>query len=91
MNNLYDDVDRQGIPSLKKRDGNGDAELDSEKAVELIGHLNDAFTKTGYNEVPLTRRSAPFMDRLLVSSEGVIKLLKGLNPSKAVGPVELHP
>ena len=26
-----------------------------------------------------------------MSSEGVIKLLKGLNPSKALGPDELHP
>ena len=27
----------------------------------------------------------------MVSSEGVIKLPKGLNPSKALGPDELHP
>ena len=27
----------------------------------------------------------------MVSSEGVIKLLKGLNPSKALGPDEIHP
>ena len=27
----------------------------------------------------------------MVSSSGVIKLLKGLNPSKALGPDELHP
>ena len=26
-----------------------------------------------------------------MSSEGVIKLLKGLNPSKVLGPDELHP
>ena len=31
------------------------------------------------------------MDNIVVSSEGVIKLLKGLNPSKALGPDELHP
>ena len=29
--------------------------------------------------------------RKLVSKEGVTKLLKGLNPSKALGPDELHP
>ena len=28
-------------------------------------------------------RSAPFMDDIVVSKDGVIKLLKGLNPSKA--------
>ena len=36
-------------------------------------------------------RSAPFMDEIVVTKEGVTKLLKGLNPSKALGPDELHP
>ena len=49
------------------------------------------FNKTEYNEVPLTRKSAPFKDSIVVSTEGVIELLKGLNPSKALGPDELHP
>ena len=31
------------------------------------------------------------MDDIVVSKDGVIKLLKGLNPSKALGPDELHP
>ena len=31
------------------------------------------------------------MDNIVVLSEEVIKLLKGLNPSKALGPDELHP
>ena len=31
------------------------------------------------------------MYSIVVSSEGVIKLLKGLNPSKALGRDELHP
>ena len=66
----------QCIPPLKKKGGNGVAELDSERAEELIGQFNDAFNKTEYNEVP-------FMESILVSTEGVIKLLKGLNPSKA--------
>ena len=35
--------------------------------------------------------SAPFMDEIVVTKEGVTKLLKGLNPSKALGPDELHP
>ena len=54
--------DRQGIPPLKKKGGNGVTEL--EKAEELIGQFNGAFNKTEYNEVLLTRRSAPFMDVL---------------------------
>ena len=31
------------------------------------------------------------MDSIVVSSEGVVKLTKGLNPSKPLGPDELHP
>ena len=41
--------------------------------------------------VPLLDRSAPFMEDIVVTKEGVTKLLKGLNPSKALGPDELHP
>ena len=36
-------------------------------------------------------RSAQFMHDIVVTKEGVTKLLKGLNPSKALGPDELHP
>ena len=32
-----------------------------------------------------------FMDDTVVSNEGVTKLLKCLNPPKALGPDELHP
>ena len=31
------------------------------------------------------------MNDIAVSKDGVIKLLKGLNPSKGLGPDELHP
>ena len=64
--------DRQSIPPLKKGDGSGVAESDPERAEELIGQFNDAFNKTEYKEVPLTERLAPFMDNIVVSSEGVI-------------------
>ena len=33
-----------------------------------IGQFNDAVNKTEYNEVPLTRRSAPFMNSIVVPS-----------------------
>ena len=36
-------------------------------------------------------RSAPPMSNINISNEGVIKMMKGLNPSKALGPDELHP
>ena len=31
------------------------------------------------------------MNDIVISKDGVIKLLKGLNPSKALGTAELHP
>ena len=49
------------------------------------------FNKNEHTQVPLLDRSAPFMNDIAVSKGGVIKLLKGLNPSKALGPDELHP
>ena len=49
------------------------------------------FNKSEHSEVPFLSRSAPFMDDIVVSNEDVTKLLKGLNPSKALGPDGLHP
>ena len=47
-------------------------------------------TKSEYSQVPLLDRSAPSMEDIVVTKEGVTKLLKGLNPSKALGPDGLH-
>ena len=47
------------------------------------------FNKNEDTQVPLLDRSACFMDDIVVSKDGVIKLLKGLIPSKALGPDEL--
>ena len=107
MNNLVGDVkanprdfyryinsqkkDTQGIPPLKKRNGGGVAQSDVEKADEFNGQFTDVYTKTEHSQVPLLDRSAPFMEEIVVTKEGVTKLLKGLNPSKALGPDELHP
>ena len=51
----------------------------------------DVFNKNEHRQDPLLDRSAPFMDDSVVCKDGVIKILKGLNPSKALGPVEHHP
>ena len=48
------------------------------------------FNKNEHTQVPLLGRSAPFMDDV-VSKDGVTKLLKGLNPFKALGPDQHHP
>ena len=82
--------DTQGIPPLEKNES-VIAQSDFEKAEEFNGQFTDVFTKTIHNQVPLLDRSAPFMDEIVVTKEGVTKLLKSLNPSKALGPDELHP
>ena len=53
--------------------------------------LYEEKSKSEYSQVPLLNRSAPFMEDIVVTKEGVTKLRKGLNPSKALGPDELHP
>ena len=58
---------------------------------EFNGQFTDVFNKSEHTQVPLPNRSAPFFKEIHVSAEGVTKLLKGLNPSKALGPDELHP
>ena len=107
MNNLVGDVmanprdfyrcinnqnkDTQGFPPLKRKNGKRVTQSDLEKAVEFYGQFTDVFNKNEHTQVPLLDRSAPFMDDIVVSKDGVIKLLKGLNPSKALGPDEFHP
>ena len=60
---------------------------------DKIGTEMNKNTKTVriITQVPLLDRSAPFMNDIPVSKDGVTKLLKGLNPSKTLGPDELHP
>ena len=56
-----------------------------------MGQFTNVFSKTSENAVPLLGKSAPPKSDIHVSNEGVIKMMKGLNPSKALGPDELHP
>ena len=83
--------DNQGIPPLKRRNGSGLAESETEQAEEFNGQFTDVFSKTSENEVPLLQKSAPPMSDIHISNESVIKMLKSLNPSKALRPDELHP
>ena len=82
--------DNQSIPPLKRRNGSGLAESETEQAEEFNGQFTDVFSKTSENKVPLLEKSAPPMSDIHISNEGVI-MMKGLNPSKALGPDELHP
>ena len=49
------------------------------------------FNEDEHSQVPLLDRSVPFIDDFVVSGDGVTKLLKGLNPSKALGSAGLCP
>ena len=60
------------------------------RQMNLMFSLRMCSTKK-HSQVTLPSRSAPFMNDIVVSAVGVTKLLKGLNPSKALGPDELHP
>ena len=73
------------------KNGKNVAQLDLENSEEFNGHFTDVLKKNEHTQVPLLDRSAPFMNDIVISKDGVIKLLKGLNPSKALGPDELHP
>ena len=75
--------DTQGIPPLKRKNGKGVAHSDLEKAKEFNGQFTDVFSKNEHTQVPLLDRPVPFMNDIVVSKDGVIKLLNGLNPSKA--------
>ena len=68
--------DNQGIPPLKRRNGSGLAESETEQAEEFNGQLTDVFSKTSENEVPLLEKSAPPMSDIHISNEGVIKMMK---------------
>ena len=58
----------------------------------LTVSLRMCSTKANIPKSPsLIVRSAPFLKEIHVSAEGVTELLKDLNPSKALGPDELHP
>ena len=59
--------------------------------ISTEGQFTNVFNKNEHTQVPLLDRSAPFMNDIIISKDGVSKLLKSLNPSKAFGPDELHP
>ena len=83
--------DTQGIPPLKRKNGKGVAQSDLEKAEEFNDQHMGVFNKNEHTQAPILDRSAPFMDDIVVSKDGEIKLPKGLNPAKALGPDELYP
>ena len=66
---------------MKRKNGKGVALSDLEKAAEFNSQFTDVVNKNEHTQVPLLDRSALFMDDIVIYKDGVIKLLKGLNPS----------
>ena len=83
--------DTQGIPPLKRKNGKVLLSRISKRQRNSMVSLRMCSVKMNTPQVPHLDRSAPFMNDIAVSKDGVIKLLKGLNPSKTLGPDELHP
>ena len=77
--------DNQGIPPLKTRNGSGLAETEPDQEEGFNGQFTDVFIQSRFHEAHLFGRSALQMNVIVVSTEGITKLLKGLNPPKAMG------
>ena len=90
MSNSYprDGIFNQHLTTIKD---SHIAQSGFEQSEEFNGQFTDVFNKNEHSQVPRLGRSAPFMDDIVVSKDGVTKLLKGLSPSKALGPDEFHP
>ena len=83
--------DAQGIPPLKKRNGSGVAQSESEKAAAFNGKFTEVFTKSEHSQVSLLERSAPLMEDFVVTKEGAMFLYckswdLEVNPSKTKSP-----
>ena len=74
----------QGIPPLLWRNYSGLALSELEQAEEFNGQFTDVFSKSEHTQVPLSNRSAQFVEEIHVSAEAL------LDPSKALGLDELY-
>ena len=77
--------DSVGIPPLKENDR---LVSDSHSKASILNRqYQSVFTKENLKDMPNKGESPfPLMQELLITKEGVIKLLKGINASKACGP-----
>ena len=77
-------VDTIGIPTLKK---DGKLESDNKAKAEILNdQFKSVFTKENPQLPSLPELNTPTMPDIIISVEGVAKLLHDLNPSKASGP-----
>ena len=81
--------DNSGVQVLKVNDTN--ITSDRGKADALANQFSSVFTKASEDDVRPDLPPSPYADMpdIIVSTEGVAKLLRELNTSKAVGPDEI--
>ena len=66
-------------------------ESDKDKAEALNDQFTGVFTKKTDDQIPLLERKIPKMKDIQITGGGVLKLLQGLNISKACGPYQISP
>ena len=62
-----------------------------EKANVLNKQFSSVYSQKEHLSVPYSVPVAPKMGKITITNEGVLKLLKNLNPSKSAGPDDIHP
>jgi hypothetical protein len=82
--------DTQSIPPLNTKQGTT-AESDVDKAEALNDQFTGVFTKKTDDQFPLLERKIPKMKDIQITEGDVLKLLQGLNISKACGPDKISP
>ena len=77
--------ENSGTPTLYNKDGIP-AATDTSKANTLVEQFTSVFSKENMDNLPPTQKLFPDMPTISFGEEGVEKLLKKINPTKAGGP-----
>ena len=64
---------------------------DYEKAETLTAQFQNNCSHQDLNSVPFLRKTTLGIGNIVVTTNGIIKLLNDLKPSKPAGPDEIHP
>ena len=82
-------MENQGIPTLKTDDTHHIT--DKEKAKALADQFRSVFTEENLDHIPFTIDDVPTIPDIHVTTDGVLKLLRGLDVNKACGPDNICP
>jgi hypothetical protein len=80
-----------GVSPLK--DSEGYIKSDSRSKAEILNHqFHSVYTQENTSNIPdMGRQRVPIMESIHVTNNGVLKLLRDLDPHKAAGPDEVPP